>query len=49
MERVEKLAWNFDPQTRGYEWNEDLCNDYQRHFPEELGYHVLRPARKKKP
>lgn len=49
MKRVEQLAWNFDPQTRGYEWNEDICNDYQRHFPEELGYQVLRPARKLKP
>lgn len=46
MERVERLAWNFDPKTKGYEWNEENCNDYQRHYPEEIGYEVLRPIRK---
>lgn len=46
MERVERLAWNFDPQTKGYEWNEENCNDYQRHYPEVIGYEVLRPVRK---
>ena len=47
MKRVEELAWNFDPTTIGYEWNEDGCQDYQRHYPEGLGYQVLRPVRKK--
>lgn len=46
MERVERLAWNFDPKTKGYEWNEENCNDYQRHYPEVIGYEVLRPIRK---
>jgi AraC-like DNA-binding protein len=46
MRRVEELAWNFDPKTIGYEWNEDKCQDYQRHYPEGLGYQVLRPVRK---
>lgn len=46
MGAVEKLAWNFDPRTKGYEWNEDACPDYQRHYPEGLGYQVLRPVRK---
>lgn len=46
MERVERLAWNFDPKTKGYEWNEENCNDYQRHYPEVIGYEVLRPVRK---
>ncbi len=46
MEKVERLAWNFDPKTKGYEWNEIDCNDYQRHFPEVIGYEVLRAIRK---
>ena len=46
MGKVEKLAWNYSPKTRGYEWNEKPCQDYQRHFPEVIGYEVLRPVRK---
>ena len=46
MRRVEDLAWNFDPKTIGYVWNEDKCQDYQRHYPEGLGYQVLRPIKK---
>lgn len=46
MGRVEQLAWNFDPKTKGYAWNEDACPDYQRHYPEVIGYEVLRPVRK---
>lgn len=46
MKRVEDLAWNFDPHTIGYEWNEDKCQDYQCHYPEGLGYQVLRPVKK---
>ena len=46
MKRVEALAWNFDPKTLGYVWNEDKCQDYQRHYPEGLGYQILRPVRK---
>lgn len=46
MKRVEELAWNFDPKTLGFEWNEEECQDYQRHYPEGLGYQVLRPVRK---
>ncbi len=44
MKRVEELAWNFDPHTLGFEWNEEVCQDYQRHYPEALGYQVLRPV-----
>lgn len=44
--RVEELAWNYDPKAKGYEWNEELCPDYQRHNPELLGYQVLRPVKK---
>ena len=46
MKRVEELAWNFDPTFIGYEWNEDVCQIYQRHYPEGLGYQILRPVRK---
>lgn len=50
MEKVETLAWNYNPKESekwwipsGYQWNETTCPDYQRHFPEVLGYEVLRP------
>ena len=46
MNAVENLAWNYDPHSLGYEWNEDERPDYQRHCPEGLGYQVLRPVRK---
>ncbi len=46
MKRVEALAWNFDPTAIGYAWNEAVCQDYQRHYPEVIGYQVLRPVRK---
>ncbi len=46
MGAVEKLAWNFDPRSMGYEWNEDACPDYMRHYPEKLGYQILRPVKK---
>ncbi|MFZ2538481.1 MAG: AraC family transcriptional regulator [Oscillospiraceae bacterium] len=46
MDRVENLAWNFDPKAKGYHWNEDVCQDYQRHCPELIGYEVLRPIEK---
>ena len=48
MKRVEELAWNYQPETNGYEWNEELCQDYQRHYPEVLGYQILRPVKKSK-
>lgn len=53
MSQVENLAWNYDPSQsdrwwvpKGYEWNEDVCQIYQRHFPEVLGYEILRPVKK---
>ena len=46
MKRVEDMAWNFDPKVLGFEWNEEVCQDYQRHYPEGLGYQVLRPVKK---
>ncbi len=49
MERVEKLAWNYDINDFGggkYVWNESApC--YQRHNPEVIGYEVLRPIKLK--
>lgn len=47
MEAVEKLAWGFDPGELGYEWNDEVCPIYQRHYPEKLGYQVVRPVKKK--
>ena len=46
MGAVEEMAWNFNPTIMGYEWNEAVCNDYQRHNPEKDGYQVLRPVKK---
>lgn len=46
MKRAEELAWNFDPTTLGFEWSEDMCQDDQRHYPEGLGYQVLRAVKK---
>ena len=46
MRRVEDLAWNFDPAAIGYAWNEGACQGCQRHYPEALGYQVLRPVKK---
>jgi hypothetical protein len=46
IRRVENLVWSFDPTAIGYEWNEDECQDYQRHYPEGLGYQILRPIKK---
>lgn len=48
MSRVENLAWNYDLSGYGsgmLEWNEDICQCYQRHYPEGIGYEVLRPVR----
>lgn len=42
---VEQMAWGFDIDSyKGgkYRWN-DSCPCYQRHYPEGLGYQVLRP------
>ena len=44
MKRVEELAWSFDPTPLGLRWNEEACPCYQRHYPEGLGYQVLRPV-----
>lgn len=49
MGMVENLAWNYDISTFGggkYTWNEDACQCYQRHYPEVLGYQILRPIKK---
>lgn len=46
VERVEALAWGFDPGSLGFAWNEEACQCYQRLMPETVGYEVLRPVRK---
>lgn len=46
MRTVEEVAWSFDPQGMGYEWDEGSKQDYQRHFPEGYGNAVLRPVKK---
>lgn len=46
MGAVEQLAFHFDPAELGYAWNEEECQIYQRHYPEKLGYQVVRPVKK---
>ena len=46
MGAVEELAFNYNPAERGYAWNEEECQIYQRHYPEKLGYQVVRPIKK---
>jgi predicted transcriptional regulator YdeE len=46
MKAIEDTAWNYDPKAKGYAWDEETKQDYQRHFPEGYGYAVLRPVRK---
>lgn len=46
MPAVEGLARSFDPHTKGYEWDGEARPVYQRHFPEQLGYQVLRPVKR---
>ncbi len=51
MGRVEQLAWNYDIEKEfqggKYTWNEEVCPCYQRHYPEVLGYQILRPIKRK--
>ena len=48
VNRVEQMAWSFDPAEMGFQYNEECCQDYQRLLPESIGYEVLRPVRKLK-
>ncbi|WP_314590948.1 helix-turn-helix domain-containing protein [Paenibacillus terrigena] len=45
ISKVEQVTWNFDPSGLGYKWDEEMKQDYQRHFAEGYGYAVLRPVR----
>ena len=50
MQKVETLAWNYDidKEHKGkYQWNEEKCQCYQRHYPEGIGYEILRPIKLK--
>lgn len=47
MNRVEALAWSYNPAQQGYQWNEEVCPIYQRQFPETFGYEILRPIKKR--
>ena len=44
-------AWNYNIEKEflsgKYTWNEEECPCYQRHYPEVLGYQVLRPVKRK--
>lgn len=39
---------NYTDNRHLFEWNEDNCPCYQRHYPEVLGYELLRPIKKVK-
>lgn len=45
MTKVDELAWNFNPEEHGYNWNETLNPIYQRSNPEEFGYAIFRPIK----
>lgn len=47
MRMVEEKAWNFDPSSLGYEWDEETKQDYQRHFPEGYGIRSVTSSEKK--
>ena len=47
MNRVETLAWEYDPSEDGFAWDAGRPY-YQRHMPEVVGYEVLRPVKKAK-
>lgn len=36
---------NYNDNRKMYEWNEEICQCYQRHYPEVLGYEILRPIK----
>lgn len=42
---VHESARSFDPGTLGFERNGE-CQIYERHYPEALGYQLLRPVRR---
>lgn len=46
MNRVEKLAADFDSKEKGFVYDETNRLIYQRHNPEEIGYEILRPVKK---
>ena len=46
MQRVEKLAFNYNPSDKGFEYNDKAQLTYQIHRPEEIGYEILRPVKK---
>ena len=37
---------NYNDTKKLYQWNEADCQCYQRHYPEVLGYEILRPVKK---
>lgn len=44
MGMTDKLL-SYNDTRKIYVWNEDDCQCYQRHYPEVLGYEVLRPVK----
>lgn len=46
MGAAEQFTLSFNPAEMGYEWNDEECQIYQRHYPEKLGYQVVRLVKK---
>ena len=44
MSTVNELAWNWNPEDSGYEWNTENPI-YQRSDPENYGYAICRPVK----
>jgi len=44
MSTVNELAWNWNPEDSGYEWNTENPI-YQRSDPKNYGYAICRPIK----
>ncbi len=44
-ERIDPSGLSTSAGAGRFQWNEDVCQCYQRHYPEGIGYEVLRPVR----
>lgn len=45
MEKVDEMAWNWNPEEHGYQWNDIENPIYQRSNPEKFGYAICRPIK----
>lgn len=46
-EGLSDATLNYQDGRKMFDWNDDVCQCYQRHYPEGIGYEVLRPIKMK--